>query len=1187
MAEEIAAFKLKTDMTLSNLDHIIQKAYGKSAAAKGWDYWRQDRVLHFDAQTLPDVILVDGLVKGSRQLPYEVTLEIDPDRPYNMTGQCTCPQEFDCRHCAALGYAWLSRQHRSDLPQRHPDEPAPRRNQRNEAPMRPGFGDNPPRQQRLDQPGRQPQRRNDRGEANKNRHDRDNRDPRDNHRDPREMQPPRNGREPQQRRNGNERNERGRQGQQSQQLRAWFGRLRQKTGSGGERQQSGRMLYLLSIGGYQARIELRALEPKRGRGGKRPSHPEPINKLVGPQARHSPEDAEIGRLLLSLADPGPGASQSTVLTLKGSAGALALDLILASGRCRLQSPDGPRLSQGESRPLDFSWGQTGRGWQIQPVSEPPVKQVFQIDGPWYFDHVTRSAGPLETEFDPTLVEELLKAPTIPRGQVEAANETLSQLLPDLNLSLPKGVRVEVEQVTGVEPMPQLVLRGLPREGRDPLYVARLEFDYAGGVLQPTGNDAHVRLEQHGRIFLVDREFEAEDGWRNQLPDSGLEGLGDGVTYVLGGDGALAQAQAWERWLRIEAPRLEEQGWSIIEANDFDLIVYAGENEWEASISNDEKGEWFDLSLGIELDGQHVNLLPLLQGLLSSAAEPQELLERIAREEYLLLPVGPERWLRVATHRVKGMLATLIELYDDNALNPDGSLKLNWHQGLGLGNLLDDPGLRWQGGDHLRKLASKLKDFAGFDSALVPENFHATLRPYQQDGLNWLQFLREFGFHGVLADDMGLGKTIQTLAHLLIEKQSGRADRPSLVIAPTSVVPNWRREAEKFAPDLKVLVLHGPDRAEDFEKIKEADLVLTTYALIRIDLEHYLQERFHLLILDEAQMIKNPLAKTAQAVCKLDARHRLALSGTPVENHLEELWSIFRFLMPGFLGTSKDFGIRFRGPIEKQGDQLRAAALRQRMKPFMLRRTKLEVARDLPPKSEMVQYVALSGAQRDLYETIRVALDARVREEIGKIGLKRSQIVLLDALLKLRQICCDPRLPKLDEAKKVKDSAKLEWLLETVPEMVEEGRRILIFSQFVEMLNLIDAGLKKQNINTISLTGATRKRENVVDSFQRGDSPVFLISLKAGGVGINLTAADTVIHYDPWWNPAAENQATDRAWRIGQDKPVFVYKLICEQTVEEKILQLQQKKAQLSEGIFEESDGSMRIEAEELLALLDS
>ncbi|MBF2054959.1 MAG: DEAD/DEAH box helicase [Candidatus Sericytochromatia bacterium] len=1002
---------------------------------------------------------------------------------------------------------------------------------------------------------------------------------------------PAQGRPPQRRNNRRTDGPRGRgkrHGGGDQPLKSWLGRLRKQIEQhNSDKPQPARLHYLLQISAYQLRVELKTLDPRRGRGG-RSVRPEPLGKVLGSQSRHSEADQDIARLLVGMADPGTPALQQHQFLLKGNAGALALDLMLATGRCHRQNPDGPSLEPGESRPMDFAWRRSEKGWQLQAVGDPPVKYVFQIDGPWYLDAQNHTVGPLESEFAPELVEEMLKSPALSRNQLESATGQLQQLFPGLKLELPKAAQIETREVKGVEPEPMLVLRGLPREYGDPLYVVQLAFNYGGAVFKPTHDELEHRLEQRGRIYLLTREPEAEAACREELARTGLEALGDGVTYVLPGDGALAQAQAWEYWLRVSAAELEDDGWIIDLADDFSLNVYPGESDWEASISNDEKGEWFDLSLGIELEGRQINLLPMLEALLRSVPEPQDLLQRLAQDEYLLLPMGPEQWLRVPCDRIRGMLGTLIELYDNDGLNANGSLRLNWHQGMGLSGLLEDPGLHWHGGEHLREQVARMRTFDGPAEAQVPEDFQATLRPYQQEGLNWLQFLREFNFHGVLADDMGLGKTIQTLAHLLIEKRSGRADKPSLVVAPTSVVPNWRREAEKFAPDLKVLVLHGADRADKFAQMAEADLILTTYALIRLDLEYYLAQGFHLLILDEAQMIKNPLAKTAQAVCKLNARHRLALSGTPVENHLSELWSIFRFLMPGFLGTSKDFTQRFRNPIEKQGDALRAQVLRQRMRPFLLRRTKLEVAQDLPPKSEMVQYVALSGSQRDLYETIRVALDARVREEIGKIGLQRSQIMLLDALLKLRQICCDPRLPKLAEAKKVKDSAKLDWLLETVPEMVEEGRRILIFSQFVGMLDLIEAGLNKIEVPTLRLTGATQKREAVVEAFQQGEAPVFLVSLKAGGVGINLTAADTVIHYDPWWNPAAENQATDRAWRIGQDKPVFVYKLICEQTVEEKILLLQQKKAQLSEGIYsEQADGALQIDPEELLALLES
>ena len=438
----------------------------------------------------------------------------------------------------------------------------------------------------------------------------------------------------------------------------------------------------------------------------------------------------------------------------------------------------------------------------------------------------------------------------------------------------------------------------------------------------------------------------------------------------------------------------------------------------------------------------------------------------------------------------------------------------------------------------------------------------------------MQFLREYDLAGILADDMGLGKTVQTLAHILTEKQSGRLTAPALVIAPTSLMDNWQQEAMRFAPELRVLVLQGKQRLEQFEQIGQFDLVLTTYALLPRDEEHWRRHAFHLLILDEAHYIKNPRSKVAQSAALLNARHRLCLTGTPVENHLGELWAQFHFLLPGLLGDEKAFNRDFRQPIEKHGDAARRALLGRRIKPFLLRRTKDKVAKELPPKTEMLRSVTLSAAQRDLYENVRLVMDKKVREEVAKKGVARSHIVILEALLKLRQACCDPRLlktgaPEAEEAAEVAEvpSAKLLELLEMVDELRQEDRRILVFSQFTSMLALIAAELRQRDIGYTMLTGATLDRAEAVRRFQDGEVPVFLISLKAGGVGLNLTAADTVIHYDPWWNPAAESQATDRAWRIGQDKPVFVYKLIAKGTVEESIQLLQQKKADLAQAML--------------------
>ena len=344
--------------------------------------------------------------------------------------------------------------------------------------------------------------------------------------------------------------------------------------------------------------------------------------------------------------------------------------------------------------------------------------------------------------------------------------------------------------------------------------------------------------------------------------------------------------------------------------------------------------------------------------------------------------------------------------------------------------------------------------------------------------------------------------------------------------------------------------------------------MTTYGVVARDLDRLKRQHWHLLILDEAQAIKNPDGKATRAVCALQAGHRLCLSGTPVENNLGELWSQFAFLMPGLLGDRKEFARRYRTPIEKRGDATRAKLLMRRIRPFLLRRTKEAVARELPPKTEVVVRIELEREQRDLYETIRLSVSETVRAALAASGLSRNAITVIDALLKLRQVCCDPRLVKLPAAAAVRESAKLQALADMVEEMVPEGRRILVFSQFTTMLDLIKVRLEEAGIPYVELTGRTLDRALPVNRFQNREVPVFLISLKAGGRGLNLTAADTVIHYDPWWNPAVEDQATDRAYRIGQDKPVFVYKLIAADTVEERILDLQRRKGSLSDATIE-------------------
>jgi SNF2-related domain/Helicase conserved C-terminal domain len=467
---------------------------------------------------------------------------------------------------------------------------------------------------------------------------------------------------------------------------------------------------------------------------------------------------------------------------------------------------------------------------------------------------------------------------------------------------------------------------------------------------------------------------------------------------------------------------------------------------------------------------------------------------------------------------------------------------------------------------------------------LPRGLRATLRPYQRLGVAWLQFLQALGAGGILADDMGLGKTLMTLAFLLRRKQvEGR--EPSLVVCPTSVASNWLREAARFTPGLRIMLLHGPSR--DATAIGKHDVVVTTYALLRRDVEALSAVRFRCAILDEAQNIKNADSATTRAANRLDASMRLALSGTPVENRLRELWSLCSFVNPGILGTSRAFETRFERPIVADRKSPLASELRAIVRPFLLRRTKDDVLPDLPPKIEIDRVVTLSEADKRMYDALAHTLRDSVARDIENRGLAQSSLSVFTALTRLRQMACDPRLVDAKLASGVATpSAKRGAFLELVRELVAEGRRALVFSQFVQLLTLWRADLDAEAIAYEYLDGATVRREEIVDRFQKGKAPLFLISLKAGGAGLNLTAADTVIHCDPWWNPAVEEQATDRAHRIGQDKPVTVVRLIARGTIEEKILSLKAKKRELTRAVIGDDARALEgLTVEDVRALL--
>lgn len=897
-----------------------------------------------------------------------------------------------------------------------------------------------------------------------------------------------------------------------------------------------------------------------------------------------------------------GRTTGNKFDLHGENGGEILRLMLETGRAFF-SWDQPALQPGRSRQARFNWTEQADG-SFKPgldMAEPDGELITAVDPLYYIDRTRNEMGIVDHGLPTTLARHLLDAPAVPSAQAALFSLTLHEIAPQL----PAPAKPEEHRVDDLLPLPQLSLGShqsvsyQPSSGRmvsEHQHRAGLNFVYGHSQVHGKAKPGQrVRQTEGTRVLSIVRQPDAEQALRHQLQQLGFRPALR-QSLALPKDSAemfeLPNEAAWLNFTQTQLGPLRVQGWQVVMQPGFayDLTPI---DAWYAEVDEPPEHSWFDLELGIIVEGERISLLPVLLGLIrrNPALLSAQALAQRSDDETLRVQLdrrrdGHEQPLQVLLPfgRLKPILATLSELYLHE--QPNGEhLRLERSDAARLAEL-DALPLQWNGGEHLRDFAQRLRDYREQEVS-PPQGLKATLRPYQLDGLRWMQTLRTLEVGGILGDDMGLGKTLQTLAHLLLEQQEGKLDRPSLVVMPTTLIPNWQDEAARFAPSLKVATLHGTTRRQLYGHLSDYDLLLTTYALLPRDIDLLADVPLHVLVLDEAQNIKNASSKAAQAAGRLDARQRLCLTGTPLENHLGELWSLFHFLMPGWLGDTKQFNRDYRTPIEKHGDADRLEHLTKRIKPFLLRRRKEQVAQELPPKNEILHWVELSPAQRDLYETVRLAMDSKVREEIDRKGLARSQIVILDALLKLRQVCCDLRLVKGDAARPVRGgtSGKLDSLMEMLTELLAEGRRILLFSQFTSMLSLIEEELQSRTIDYVQITGETKDRRAPVERFQNGEVPLFLISLKAGGTGLNLTAADTVIHYDPWWNPAAENQATDRAHRIGQDKPVFVYKLIARATVEEKIQQLQQRKAELASGVLDAGDqGGWQLEPSDIEAL---
>jgi len=946
------------------------------------------------------------------------------------------------------------------------------------------------------------------------------------------------------------------------------------------------LAYALIYSTYNRRHEVRLYKASLTRDGAIRSIGESWNNvekaLTKPPQFIGEEDLAIFRLLSM------GNSRFNYLgfQLEGTNGALVLERMLATGRSFSADAKGKltggALRCGTTRPGHIQW-QTCAGDRVQPIlqTDPASSAIVLVEPVWYVDQSVGEAGVAELPWDAKQIADYLSMPPISATEAPLVASVLRDIAPDL--PAPPTNEADAIPAVDIDPIPVLQLNTLPHyTGRFsgygfkamPLDHATVIFDYQGIALKAGTTTTLVKTSQ-GATVHIKRRMASEKEHLAELRKAGLTHIPASRHYgpqpFPPGMIGLHDAEAWPEFMQKTLPALRERGWRVDMTDEFSFNVV--EIDAIDGHLREAADGWFDLEMGIVVGDRTVRLEPLLAELFER--DRRWLtgdIDRIDDQEAIDLKTDRGERLRLRADRLKPVVRVLVDLFDGLGQGPMRVSRFD----AGRLDALNDTG-RWQfhGDESIRHLAQRMKNGAGVEAVEVPRSLRADLRPYQLQGVSWMQFLREHALSGVLADDMGLGKTIQTLAHLLVEKEAGRLDRPALIVLPTSLVHNWCDEAQRFAPTLRTLSLHGAERKDRFEHIPSHDLVLTTYPLLWRDQEILMQYQYHLLILDEAQLVKNASTKAAAAIREIDARHRLCLTGTPLENHLGELWSLFDFLLPGFLGNHKDFTKRWRTPIEKNGDMVRRDLLARRIRPFMLRRRKDDVATELPPKTIILRTVDLEGAQRDLYETVRSAMQEKVRSAIAAQGLARSHIVVLDALLKLRQVCCDPRLVKLQKAAKVTESAKLELLMSMLPDLIEEGRRILLFSQFTGMLALIAEALEALGIRYVLLTGDTADRATPVRRFQAGEVPLFLISLKAGGVGLNLTAADTVIHYDPWWNPAAENQATDRAHRLGQDKPVFVYKLIAAGSIEEKIVALQEKKAALADGILSE-DGAAAV-----------
>ncbi len=844
-------------------------------------------------------------------------------------------------------------------------------------------------------------------------------------------------------------------------------------------------------------------------------------------------------------------------TLPTALAQTVLPLVLRTGRCFLpfekDETEKPPLRWDDGGPWRWSLemkGSDAKGWELTgafrrgeeslDVRQPllVVQGGFLVTSEW--------VAPLAEDQSLPWIE-LLRNHRKIEAPAHERDEFLTALLSAPNvppLELPEELKYEEIRLT---PRPCLtVSKPKFHYGADRLHAA-LSFHYEGhpALGAATGEgiyDASTRR-------FVRRDMDREKAATAQLLELGVRPPKEG--WYEEKEWSMAPTK-----LPRVARALAEAGWQVIAEGK------AFRQPGQSSVSIVSGVDWFELHATVDYGDTTVQLPQLLK-----AFQRGETMVTLDDGSYGLVP---EEWLRRF-----GNVAAMGDTDGDH---------LHFHRSqAGLLDALLSAQPTVNCDEHFRQVRRELERFESVGPAEQPAGFQGQLREYQLEGLGWMHFLRQFHFGGCLADDMGVGKTAQVLALLETRRElraKGEVDAPSLVVVPKSLIFNWKQEIQRFTPQLRVLDYTGITRSKD--DFSAWDVVLTTYGTLRRDAVLFNEQVFDYLVLDEAQAIKNAKTESAKAVRLLHGNHRLALSGTPVENHLGELWSLFEFLNPGMLGASGAFQLAakdMRSP-DSETRQMLSKALR----PFLLRRTKEQVAKELPSKVEQTMYCELEPKQRALYNELRQHYRDSLLKKIDQVGMAKSKIQVLEALLRLRQAACHPGL--IDRKRENDPSAKLDVLLDQLRDVMEEGHKALVFSQFTTLLGLLGKRLKADGMEYEYLDGKTKDRQAPVERFQNEPaSRLFLISLKAGGLGLNLTAADYVFILDPWWNPAVEAQAVDRAHRIGQTRQVFAYRLIARDTVEEKILQLQQTKLNIADAILGEQNSLIRDLAPEDIELL--